>query len=854
MSEAGSEEHDSVDWSGERTWLQEPAHHAQPGLSTHVEGGRVDRLLNIGKASVVQIEQPAGRSTAVTQLPPDIIDFIGRTEILEKVQELYNSSTAKSQAIVISAVAGKAGVGKTALAVHLAHEMRTNYPDGQLYVNLRGAEAETLDPSKVLAEFLRALGVENADIPDELEQRARYYRARLSDRRVLVLLDNAANETQVRPLLPANPSCAVLITSRSRLAGLEGAQTFNLEVLGVDQAVDLLRKIAGQERVAAEPGAAEAIVRLCGYLPLAVRIAGARLAAKPHWSLEKLANRLMDERTRLDELRIGDLHVRPALALSYRGQVDDQQRLFRQLSLINASSFPAWIASSILDADLATAEDAVEQLVDAQLIEVAIDKDGTGGTRYRFHDLLRDFARERVRLEDSPSTQRRALGGILSCYLALAEHAAGRILRDLPQISHSDGYKKAPPAFPSALVDMAEKNAIDWFMAERGNLTMSVLQASDAGFWDVAWRLARSLDWFFRVRAHWDDWQRTQEIALDAALQMRDRHAQALTLSTLGKIYWAQGRWNDAAVCFHRCIPTLQEFGDRHEEAIVRRQLGAVYRDQGRWNDAIACFKQCLPVLREFGDRHEEAVALRNLGKTYWAMGRWRDAIDCFSNCLEVFRSFSSHHEEAVTLRNIAIVYRDQGRFDEAISYCKTCLSVFRELGDHRWEAYTIADIGVLHRDRGHFEESLRYFRHCLPVFQELGDRRWEAITVRNIGILFGDQGRFDEALGCFLECLPVFRELGDRHWAAYTVADIAAVYRGQGRFDEALECLRQCLPVFQEFGARHWEAKTLSLLGEVMASKGDRVAAEAAWRDALQIFRDIGAPEAAQIETLLDA
>jgi DNA-binding SARP family transcriptional activator len=304
-------------------------------------------------------------------LPSDVADFTGREEQLADLERLLHPD-APTAAVVVSAIAGKGGVGKTALAVHAAHRLRVEFPDGQLYVNLDGAGPKPTDPSEVLAWLLLVLGVEGRLIPNSLSERAALYRSRLADKRVLVLLDNAADEAQVRPLLPGLPNCRVLITSRSRLVGLAGARTIALDVLPPAQAIDLLGRVAGPERVAAEPAAAAEIVRLCGYLPLAVRIAGARLAARQHRPLSWLVTRLADEHRRLDELAVGDLEVRASFALSYQGLKPELRRAFRLLGLVTAPDFAPWVLSALLDVPMAQAEDLLESLVDAQLVEVDI--------------------------------------------------------------------------------------------------------------------------------------------------------------------------------------------------------------------------------------------------------------------------------------------------------------------------------------------------------------------------------------------------------------------------------------------------------------------------------------------------
>jgi transcriptional regulator with XRE-family HTH domain len=303
---------------------------------------------------------PLGREGTVPGLlPPSVSDFTGREEEAAAVLGLLavDGRGQAAHAVVISAVAGKPGVGKTTLAVHVAHRLRKQLPDGQLYANLQGAQADPLEPGEVLARFLRALGVDGSSIPDDLEERAERYRTLVADRRMLVVLDNAAGEAQVRPLLPGSPTCRVLVTSRARLTGLEGAHRLDLEVLAPPAAVELLGRVAGPARVAAEPAAAAAIVGYCGHLPLAIRVAGARLATRPGWSLVRLAERLADEHQRLDELTAGDLEVRASIALSYRALPAQQQRAFRRLGLLEMPDFPAWVAAALLDLDPARARE-----------------------------------------------------------------------------------------------------------------------------------------------------------------------------------------------------------------------------------------------------------------------------------------------------------------------------------------------------------------------------------------------------------------------------------------------------------------------------------------------------------------
>ncbi len=388
------------------------------GLEPGVELRGVEQAI-LTSDPVLAAPAPPPVARRPSQLPADIADFTGREAEVASICATLAAPERGAGAVSIAAITGQAGVGKSALAVHVGHELREEFRDGQLYANLRGAADEALDPSALLARFLRALGVQDESIPRSADERADLYRSVLASRRVLVVLDDAAAEWQVGPLLPGSAGCAVLVTSRTRLVGLEGARIVELDVLSAEHAVELLCRQAGRRRVESERGSAEAIVRACGCLPLAIRVAGARLAARAHWPLARLAARLADGRRRLDELTAGHLQVRASFALSYDRLEEDHRRVFRRLALFNSPVFTARAAAALLDVPLGRAEDAIETLVDAHLLTVAGPIVG-GATRYRFHDLLRDFARERAVAEDG----HRELSSGLARAFALAHTAA----------------------------------------------------------------------------------------------------------------------------------------------------------------------------------------------------------------------------------------------------------------------------------------------------------------------------------------------------------------------------------------------------------------------------------------------
>jgi len=355
------------------------------------------------------------------QLPPDLADFTGRPEQLAALRTLLTAGARPAPAVVV--LGGQPGAGKTALAVRAGHELESHFPHGCLHADLRGTGPAPLTPGAVLASFLRALGVDGADVPADVDGRVALYRSCTAGRRVLVLLDDAAAEAQVRPLLPSGAGCAALVTSRARLAGLEAAVSLPVGVLERSEAVRLLGRVAGAARVAAEPAAAAAIVERCAFLPLAVRIAGARLAGRPHWKLSRLTAVLDDDRRLLDELRAGDLNVRASIAVSYRLLGTDARTAFRRIGLLDTPDFGVWAAAALVEAGVERAEHLYERLVEAHLLDVA-GEDAAGHARYRMPDLVRAFARERLLREESPDSRAEVLRRVVDRGLQFADRVA----------------------------------------------------------------------------------------------------------------------------------------------------------------------------------------------------------------------------------------------------------------------------------------------------------------------------------------------------------------------------------------------------------------------------------------------
>ncbi|SFI67054.1 DNA-binding transcriptional activator of the SARP family [Streptosporangium canum] len=496
-------------------------------------------------------------------LPADIADFTGREKLVEQLGALI--ADRRPGPIPVSTITGRAGVGKTTLAVHLAHRMSGDFPGGQLYADLRGSAEQPADPSRVLTRFLRSLGIGGQAIPEDADERAELYRTQLAGRRVLVVLDDAADQAQVRPLLPGSPSCSVIVTSRSRMAGWPGAHAVDLDLLEPHHAGDLLAVIVGAERVAPEPEAATELVRLCGRLPLAIRAAATRLAARPHWTLARMAGRMADERHGLDELS----DVRATLALGYRRLDEPAQRALRLLGLLDLPTFAPWLVAGVLEASTESAEDLIDALADAYFLDTA-GVDAVGQPRYRFHELVRRYARELALREESEATVRTVVIRALAILLALAQDADGR----LPYTVRAPLYGRSPRWPPPA--DVREPLLADplaWFDSERPCLVAAVLQASGLGHDELAWELAAATLNAAIIRTPWAEIGATHRSALLACRATGNRRGEAVMLRGLGELDHHLGRRQECLDTLNRARVLFAEIRDAPGEADTAARL-----------------------------------------------------------------------------------------------------------------------------------------------------------------------------------------------------------------------------------------------------------------------------------------
>ncbi|GAA1516987.1 BTAD domain-containing putative transcriptional regulator [Sphaerisporangium rubeum] len=471
---------------------------------------------------------PATGTLRPSLLPAGIGDFTGREKLVE---HLCATLTGRAgEPLPVTLITGQAGVGKTTLAVHVAHRMSEAFPDGQLYADLRATEASPADPARVLSRFLRALGVHASAIPEDIDERVDLYRSQLAGRRVLVVLDDAAGQSHVRRLLPGSPTCSVIVTSRCRQSGRPGARTVDLDVLTPGEAGNMLAAIVGEARCRAEPGAAAELVRLCGGLPLGVRAAGTRLATRPHWTLGHFAERFSDGG--LDELVLKDLDVRATLAVGYRRSSDAARRAFRLLGVLDLPSFSACTAASTLDTSPDLAEELIDALTDERLLEVA-GTDAGGRTRYRFHELVRLYARERAAEEETETSVRTVVTRTLATLLALSQEADGH----LPGSAYTPVRGRAPRwPQPGPTHEWLIDNPVAWFDSERAALVAAVRQAAATGQAELAWELAASLLNAAVRRGFWNELEESHRVALMACRCTDNRLGEAVMMRGLAEL------------------------------------------------------------------------------------------------------------------------------------------------------------------------------------------------------------------------------------------------------------------------------------------------------------------------------
>nr|WP_042177986.1 BTAD domain-containing putative transcriptional regulator [Kibdelosporangium sp. MJ126-NF4]CEL12897.1 Pathway specific regulator [Kibdelosporangium sp. MJ126-NF4]CTQ98581.1 Pathway specific regulator [Kibdelosporangium sp. MJ126-NF4] len=846
-----------------------------------------DPALNVPVASVTAATMPV-ISLVPQQLPTDVANFTGRERDLGQLNALFDGDPGASKAVVISAIAGTAGVGKTALALHWAHGNVDRFPHGQLYVNLRGyaAAGQPMAATAALAQFLRSLGVPQERIPLDQDEQAAMYRSLMADRRMLVLLDNVATADQVWPLLPGSSNSLVLITSRDDLRGLTSLQDVRrivLDVLTPDEAHDLLARVLGTSRAQAEQPQVTELARLCGYLPLALRIAAAHLVNRPHESIASYVGKL-NAGNRLAHLAVDEdphVGVRVSFDLSYQVLTPDCARLFRLLGLVPGPDFSPDAAAALSGLAAQETVRLLDRLTAAHLL------DCTAPDRYQFHDLLRLYAAQRAEAEDAAENRTDAVLRLLGWALHTTAAAAqllypeiAPVLRELPESQ----------AQPRTFTDPVD--ALAWLDAERANLIAIIGHAVEHGPRELAWYLVDAMSGYFHLQMNRVDWHRAAEDGLRAARGAGDRDAEAAMLHSIayahfsfgeyaqvlehdlqalaryretgntageaevskwsGLASWLLGRLEEASAYHERAVECFQATGNRAGEAISLTNLAYVFCDSGRFAESLDNSTRALAIQHEIGTQLGQALSMHAIAHVNNSFGNYDRALELINEVIARYRKIGYRHGEVSALEVLAMIHRDAGRHQEALDSGDDALALAEEINEPKSHVCALNTIGYSRSHLRQFDEAVSSHNRALELARTAGFRRGEVEALVGLATAYRGLERPQDALGCALTAWRAAEGSGFRSFAAHALTALAEIHSDLHEHDQAVEYARRAVDLHGETGHRLGRARALRATGTIL-QREDSVAAQEHWRSALALFTELGTPEAEQLRTVLD-
>lgn len=749
--------------------------------------------------------------TAPRQLPSDIRGFVNRGQSLQQLDVLFMEDREQAQISTVCIVAGTAGVGKTSFAIHWAHRIADQFPDGQLFVNLRGYDpGPPMAPDQILERFLSALGVPHAAIPADLEARADLYRSQVAGRKMLIVLDNASSVRQVRPLLPGSPGCLVLVTSRSRLSGLvarDGARRLSLDMLDEAEAVSLIQSLIKEYRRNDDVDEITELVHLCARLPLALRIAAENAARRPQMPLRELIDELRDESALWDALATGDDEeadaVRSVFAWSYRALPETASRFFRLLGLHPGPDFSSRAAAALADIPLGRARRLLDDLVGAHLIEQQ------SSDRYGFHDLLRAYALDQVRDEEDPAFQRAVLRRTLLWYLRQASAVTEVIKPGAARVTlAAAGHDAHDITFP----DYHE--ALHWYEQERLNLIAATRSAVTAGFHDIAWQLPISIHRVYTTYNDLDDWRITAPLALAAVRATGDRFGEALVLEGLAKLHTQSNDPLSAIEHHQAALAVRRDLGDRLGEVSSLNGLGLAMLRAHRLVETKAYFTETYQLAVELADRRWQAIAANALAYTYAELREPAEAESRHDEALTLFRELHDRASEGDALHCASKIYRMAGRLPEALAAVQDALAIAMDFENVAWEAWWLFELGQVQAALGDHGEAVKSYHRAAVLHRRLGDRVREASAWDATGISFLEQGQPQEAAEFHRQAVSTFRAVGNDWQLALGLANLATALAADQKDQEAVLSASEAEGHLTGFG----DPAARQLLGKVQA------------------------------------
>jgi DNA-binding SARP family transcriptional activator/Tfp pilus assembly protein PilF len=781
---------------------------------------------------------PAGPPPGWTrplQTPAQVGDFTGRQTELRVLCELLRHGPAEQASVVVCAIAGPGGVGKTTLAVQAAHLLRAVFPDGQLYADLHGDGSQPARPIDVLSQSLRALGVEAGLIPTDEAECSAFYRSALAGRRMLIVLDNARDARQVRPLVPGAGGCGVLVTSRRRMVDLEGVHPVDLETMPVDEAVDLLARVAGPARVLDDLDATTRLVRLCGQLPLAVRIAGARLASRPNWTVDALAERLGDEVRRFHELRAGDLQVAATFQLSYQSLAEPAARAFRLLAVAPIAEWSAPAAAALLGLPRHDAEDVLDDLVDCSLLLTPAPG------RYIFHDLLRLYARNLSVSDDGPTEQADALERLYAFY------SAG--VADVARLQHPNMVRLPGGAAPGRFQDCDA--GLAWLRTELPQIISVVEHAAAKGPRPLAWTVADQLRGYFFSTRLTNEWFATGTAGLAAAQQAGDRRAQAAMYQTLGQASWSIGDFAQSLHQYRLGLALAESVGWYPAVGYIHHNIGLVHLALGEPKAAQRAYLEALTVCRRHRQEYVAAVTLNDLAMLCWELGRFEQATEHLATALALNQRGGNVDGEAINRHNLGQVMRELGRFDEALVHLDRADDICRQTGSRYNRAAILEQRALLHAAAGRDPDTaITLGRAALDLMRATQDRPSQAGMLVSLGTLLfdhGDPAEAAEAAQCMHDAYALAKAVAAPYLEIRALIGLVAAHLHHGDVRAADDRAEEALRLARDRGYRMLAADAL-----VACAQAGRGAAGDLYDAAARICRDTGdRPRMERIERL---
>jgi len=747
--------------------------------------------------------EPAGGLAAATRtLPRDVTGFTGRGHELEQLAGAAADAAATGGAVSICAIGGMAGVGKTAFAVHAAHVLAPRFPDGQIFLSLHGHTPgqRPVDPADALASLLLTAGVTAQQIPPGLEARARLWRDRMAGLRLLLVLDDAAGHEQVRPLLPGTAGSLVLVTSRRHLTALEDSRAILLDTMLPDEAAALLVRLAGRPSLDSGDAAVREIARLCGYLPLAVGMLARQLHHHPAWTCERLAADLASERDRLNLMHAENLSVAAAFDLSYQDLSEEQQRLFRRLSLHPGTDVDDFAAAALNDTDLATARRLLDALYDQHLLT----EHAQG--RYRLHDLIREHARSRA-ADDPAEDADHACGRLMDYYLNAA-CAAGRHLTRRSLTCRPEMTARPPacaPSFP------AREDAVAWMDAERLDLHAVASYAAVHGLKDHVIAIPAAMHGFLRSHGHWDQALILHGLSLSAAGEAGDQDAEAGALTDLSDIQQLTGDYPAAAASLTKALDLYRSLANPLEEARTLNELGKVQQMGGNYPGATASHQEALRLHRDLRNVAGEAAVLNELGAVLLAVGDYPGAIANHGRALELYREVGNRLGEASALNRLGFACRVTGAYQDAAARHFQALRLHRDVGNQIGEASALNGLGVVHRVTGDFPAAAACHQQALQLYRDFGYRLGEAHALNALGALHRVTGAYSDAAADHEQALRLYREVGYRLGEGHALSALATLHQAAGDLPAAAASHEQALRLYRDLGYRLSEAHAVT-------------------------------------------